>query len=105
MPEPLTIAVGTAMYLSALATHRGRGSLLHGDTAVSIQHSIYFPTPTEITTVVAELASPTNAPLAAAAADSVGWIDLAQTVFAESRSMTAEERAALDDFTWAELRS
>jgi hypothetical protein len=105
MPEPLTIAVGTAMYLSALATHRGRGSLLHGDTAVSIQHSIYFPTPTEITTVVPGVASSPNAQLSAAAADSVGWMELAQAFFAESRSMTAEERAGLDDFTWAELRS
>jgi hypothetical protein len=32
-------------------------------------------------------------------------MEMARAVFGGSRSMTSEERTALDDFTWAELRS
>ena len=37
--------------------------------------------------------------------ESLGWIEMAHAVFGGSRSMTDDERAALDEFTWAELRS
>ena len=36
---------------------------------------------------------------------SLGWMEMAQALFGGSRSMTDEERTALDDFTWADLRS
>ena len=36
---------------------------------------------------------------------SADWVEMAEAVFGGSRLMTNEERTALDEFTWAELRS
>ena len=35
----------------------------------------------------------------------IEWLELTQAVFGTSRSMTIEERDALDKFTWEELQA
>jgi hypothetical protein len=107
MPEPLTVTAAAILlpYTSALATPWTRNNVLRSDTAASIQQRVFVLPPTGVTSVRMEMHAPVSNDFDDQITASVGWMDLAQAVFGGSRSMTDEERAALDDFTWAELRS
>jgi hypothetical protein len=107
MPEPLTITAAALLlpYTSVLATPWARSNVLRGDTAASIQQRAFVAPPTGVTSVTVEMHSPIPDPFDGHIAGSAGWMEMARAVFGGSRSMTSEERTALDDFTWAELRS
>ena len=107
MPEPLTITAAALLlpYTSVLATPWARSNVLRSDTAASIQQCAFVAPPTGVTSVVMEMHSPASDVSNGHIVGGAGWMELAQAVFGGSRSMTSEERTALDEFTWAELRS
>jgi hypothetical protein len=92
-------------YTSALTTPWTRNSVLRGDTAASIKQSAFITLPTGVTSVLMETHAPAPGGFDGDIVDGADWMELADAVFGVSRSMTDEERGALDEFTWAELRS
>lgn len=106
MPEPLSISVALLLpYAAGLLKPQTRSSVLWSDTAASIQHITCVTPPTGVSSVVMEAHAPAAEAFHGAVNGSAGWMEVAHAVFGGSRSMTDEERAALDEFTWAELRS
>lgn len=71
----------------------------------SIQQSAVVASPTGVTSVRVEPHAPAAEALDSGIPGSAGWVEVAQAAFGGSRSMTEVERDALDEFTWAELRS
>jgi hypothetical protein len=103
MPEPLTVSAIALLlpYASSMEWSGNRSGMLRGETAVSIQQRACFSKPSSMVESM-------NIPMSsfhADAASSFEWLGLAQAVFGNSRSMTTEERDALDEFFWAELRA
>ena len=103
MPEPLTITAIALFWPSAATMEllQNRNGMLRRETAVSIQQRACFSQPSS----VVEFRNSYKSSFNADATSSFEWLELAQAVFGTSRSMTAEERDALDEFTWAELRA
>jgi len=102
MPDPFTVSVALLLpYAASMELPWSRNGMLRTETAVSIQQRAYFSQPSS----VVESRSSYKSSFSADSASSFEWMELAQAVFGTSRSMTSEERDALDEFTWAELRA
>jgi len=103
VPDPFT-----AMALGAyLVTTSGAGvSRRWTDTAASVTWSARASVPTgcfPFTDLVEYQSEIQRSPVDFL--PSLGWVDLARVVLAESRSLNGWERESLDEFTWAELRA
>jgi hypothetical protein len=107
MPEPLTITAAALLfpYAAGLVKPQSRSNVLWSDTAASIQHVTWVVPPTGVSSVMLETHAPAAGAFGGAVAGGGDWMEVAHAVFGGSRSMTDDERAALDEFTWAELRS
>lgn len=100
--DPFTITVVALMPYFSSMNPRSNGRMHGMETSVTVCRTVAVESPLSITE---ESFVPTSDDFFRDFAASSDWLDLAQAVFGDSRSMTTEERQAFEDFTWAELRA
>lgn len=78
---------------------------MHHNTASSLTYTVDENAPAGVSETTA-FGKPDgiSAPVLSAL-DAICWVDLSNAVFGTSRSLQDWERAALNEFTWAELES